>query len=62
MDDKFIEDELHKLFEDALTYAELSIGDYMIYNKFRAKFLRVGNNCLRNLLKEDEDAGKRWSN
>jgi len=58
MEQEFIEEELHKLFEDTLNYAEMVIPHHEIYKRFRTRFLRSGNNCLRNLL-EGKNASER---
>lgn len=60
MDQEFIKKELHQLFEKTLDSAEFAITNNNMYDKFRGRFLRIGNDCLRNLL-EEEDAGERRS-
>ena len=46
-----IKHEVTALFEQALDYADVACPD-ATYKKLRSKILRVGNNCIRNLIKE----------
>lgn len=46
---KEIEKEVTKLFESALDYAQVACAHQDTYKALRAKILRVGNNCIRNL-------------
>lgn len=44
-----IEKEVTKLFESALDYAQVACAHQETFKALRAKILRVGNNCIRNL-------------
>jgi hypothetical protein len=46
-----IEDEITKLFEQALDYAQVACSTQDTYKVLRSKILRVGNNCIRNVRK-----------
>jgi len=49
---KVVTDEVTTLFEKALDYAEVAVPNAEQYKKLRSKILRVGNNCIRNIVKE----------
>lgn len=51
-----VSDEVTQLFEQVLDYAEVAIIHPEQYKKFRAKVLRVGNNCIRKIGKEVDDS------
>lgn len=46
-----MEDEVTKLFEQVLDYAQVACPNKDTYAALRSKILRVGNNCIRNLKK-----------
>lgn len=46
---KEIEVEVTKLFESVLDYAQVACAHQDTFKALRAKILRVGNNCIRNL-------------
>ena len=52
---EFIKDEVTHFFEKVLDFAEVAIGDRNVYKSFRAKVLRLGNNCIRACEKECEE-------
>lgn len=55
--DKFkkeIEKEITKLFESTLDYAQVACAHQDTFRALRAKILRVGNNCIRNLKNKSE--------
>jgi len=47
-----LEDEVTKLFEQALDYAQVACPTQDTYKVLRSKILRVGNNCIRNMRKK----------
>jgi len=47
-----ISKEITKLFDGVLHYAELAILKKEIYDRFRSKVLRLGNNAIRACNKE----------
>jgi hypothetical protein len=51
---RLINDEVTKLFEAALDYAQVACPTADTYKVLRSKILRVGNNCIRNLRKKLE--------
>ena len=55
--DNMIKDEVTKMFEKVLDYAEVAVPNNEQYKKLRSKILRVGNNCIRNI---QTDIGKRY--
>ena len=51
-----IKQEVTYLFEKVLDFAEVAVADKNQYKALRARILRLGNNCIRELLKAlDED-------
>jgi hypothetical protein len=46
-----LEDEITKLFEQTLDYAQVACPTQDTYKVLRSKILRVGNNCIRNIRK-----------
>lgn len=44
---KVVEEEVTKLFESALDYAQVACSNPETYKVLRSKILRVGNNCIR---------------
>jgi hypothetical protein len=46
---KEVEDEVTKMFESVLDYAQVACAAPDVYKVLRSKILRVGNNCIRNL-------------
>ena len=44
-----ITEEITVLFEKSLDYAEVAIPNVDQYKRYRAKILRFGNNCIRNI-------------
>ena len=49
-----VKDEITKMFEKILDYAEVAVPNNEQYKKLRSKILRVGNNCIRNIHKDIE--------
>lgn len=47
-----VKDEITKMFEKILDYAEVAVPNNEQYKKLRSKILRVGNNCIRNINKD----------
>lgn len=52
--DAMIKDEITKMFEKVLDYAEVAVPNGDQFKKLRSKILRVGNNCIRNIQKDIE--------
>lgn len=46
---RLIEDEVTKLFESVLDYAQVACPTAETYKVLRSKILRVGNNCIRTI-------------
>lgn len=46
-----LEEEVTKLFEQALDYAQVACPTQDTYKVLRSKILRAGNNCIRNIKK-----------
>lgn len=46
-----LEEEVTRLFEQALDYAQVACSTQDTYKVLRSKILRVGNNCIRNVSK-----------
>ena len=44
-----VRQEVTKMFDKTLDYCEVVVPDTRQYKKLRAKILRVGNTCIRNL-------------
>ena len=51
---RVIEDEVTKLFESVLDYAQVACPTPDTYKVLRSKILRVGNNCIRTIKKKVE--------
>lgn len=51
---ELVHDEVTRMFEKILDYAEVAVPNGEQYRKLRSKVLRVGNNCSRNINKEIE--------
>jgi len=49
-----IKDEITRMFEKVLDYAEVAVPNGEQYKKLRSKILRVGNNCIRGIQKDIE--------
>ena len=49
-----VKEEITKMFEKILDYAEVAVPNNEQYKKLRSKILRVGNNCIRNIHKDVE--------
>jgi len=47
-----VKEEVTKMFEKILDYAEVAVPNSDQYKKLRSKILRVGNNCIRNIQKD----------
>jgi len=47
--DNLIKDEITKLFEAILDYAQVACPTADTFKVLRSKILRVGNNCIRTL-------------
>lgn len=50
--EKVLSEHVTILFEKVLDYAEVAVPNNDIYKKLRSKILRIGNNCIRNVLKD----------
>jgi hypothetical protein len=48
---RMVEEEVTKLFESVLDYAQVACPTPDTYKVLRSKILRVGNNCIRTLKK-----------
>lgn len=46
---KFVKQEVQEMFERIIDNAEIAIGHKDQYKILRARILRYGNNCLRNI-------------
>jgi len=51
---RMVEEEVTKLFESVLDYAQVACPTPDTYKVLRSKILRVGNNCIRTLKKNLE--------
>jgi len=51
---RVVEEEVTKLFESVLDYAQVACPTPDTYKVLRSKILRVGNNCIRTLKKRLE--------
>ncbi len=51
---RVVEDEITKLFESVLDYAQVACPTPDTYKVLRSKILRVGNNCIRTIKKKIE--------
>ena len=51
---KMVEEEVTKLFESVLDYAQVACPTSETYKVLRSKILRVGNNCIRTIKKRVE--------
>jgi len=51
---RMVEEEVTKLFESVLDYAQVACPTPDTYKVLRSKILRVGNNCIRTLKKRLE--------
>jgi hypothetical protein len=49
--EKIIKDEVTKMFESVLDYAQVACPTPETYKVLRSKILRVGNNCIRSITK-----------
>ena len=49
---RVVEEEVTKLFESVLDYAQVACPTADTYKVLRSKILRVGNNCIRNIKKK----------
>ena len=47
-----MEDEITKMFEQVLDYAQVACPTNETYKVLRSKILRIGNNCIRNIKKK----------
>lgn len=52
--DNMLKDEITRMFEKVLDYAEVAVPNGDQYRKLRSKILRVGNNCIRNIQNDIE--------
>jgi len=48
---QMVKDEITRMFEKILDYAEVAVPNNEQYKKLRSKILRVGNNCIRDIHK-----------
>ena len=51
---RMVEEEVTKLFESVLDYAQVACPTSETYKVLRSKILRVGNNCIRTIKKRIE--------
>lgn len=51
---RLVDEEVTKLFESVLDYAQVACPTSETYKVLRSKILRVGNNCIRTLKKRLE--------
>jgi hypothetical protein len=51
---RLVEDEITKMFEQVLDYAQVACPTADTYKVLRSKILRVGNNCIRNVKRKLE--------
>jgi hypothetical protein len=51
---RMVEEEITKLFESVLDYAQVACPTPDTYKVLRSKILRVGNNCIRTIKKKLE--------
>ena len=49
---RLVEDEITKMFEQVLDYAQVACPTNETYKVLRSKILRIGNNCIRNIKKK----------
>lgn len=49
---RLVEEEVTKLFESVLDYAQVACPTPDTYKVLRSKVLRVGNNCIRTIKKK----------
>jgi hypothetical protein len=49
--ERVIKDEITKMFESVLDYAQVACPTTETYKVLRSKILRVGNNCIRSITK-----------
>jgi hypothetical protein len=50
--DKLVDEEVTKMFESVLDYAQVACPTPDTYKVLRSKILRVGNNCIRVIKKK----------
>ncbi len=50
--DKLVDEEITKMFESVLDYAQVACPTPDTYKVLRSKILRVGNNCIRTIKKK----------
>ncbi len=51
---RMVEEEVTRLFESVLDYAQVACPTPDTYKVLRSKILRVGNNCIRTIKKKLE--------
>jgi hypothetical protein len=51
---RLVKDEVTKMFEQVLDYAQVACPTADTYKVLRSKVLRVGNNCIRNIKRKIE--------
>jgi hypothetical protein len=51
---RLVEDEVTRMFEQVLDYAQVACPTADTYKVLRSKILRVGNNCIRNIKRKIE--------
>lgn len=51
---RLVEDEVTRMFEQVLDYAQVACPTADTYKVLRSKILRVGNNCIRNIKRKLE--------
>ncbi len=49
---RLVEDEITKMFEQVLDYAQVACPTNETYKVLRSKILRIGNNCIRDIKKK----------
>lgn len=57
-----VDQEVKKMFESILDYAEVACPTPETYKVLRSKILRVGNNCIRTLKKKIDNYDVQYTN
>lgn len=50
--DRLIKDEVTKMFEGILNYAEVACSDERSYKVLRKRVLKMGNDCIRQIIRK----------
>ena len=54
MEQEFLKLKIMEMIEKILNYVEVSTGNPVRYKILRAKILRIGNDCIRSVLNEND--------